>query len=157
MRPLLAVQTLNAAIRRRFLVPAKRWLTVQHAAGLFMILYALSMFMGAPVITALAHALHFDALPSVVGIIFVLCAILLFGAQMPERDYQLAILPMLGYALVVLWHVATNQPAPLTGQAPTIGTVFGAGLIWLAFCVAGVQLPEGSEAPSEGLGNDRAA
>lgn len=157
MRLLLALRTLNAELRRRFLVPAKRWLTVQHTAALFMILYALSMFMGAPVAVALAHVVHFDALPTVAGIIFVLCAILLFGAQMPERDYQLAILPMLGYALVVLWHVATSQPPPRAGQALTWGTVIGAGLIWLAFGVAGVQLPEGSEAPSEGLGNDRPA
>lgn len=141
MRPLLVVKTLNAALRRRFLYPVRRWMTSEHIAALMLLLYALSLFFGgSPAFVALGRALSFWALPSVLGVACIVCVVVLLSGKLTEREYHIAILPMLGYASVSWWAWA-RQPVTPTLQVFTFGSALFMTALWLLFYIAGVTLP----------------
>lgn len=137
------VSELNTGFRRRVLYPAKRWLVHEHVAAIMLLLYALSLFfMGSPAFAALGRLMAFTQLPTVAGVVCIICVIVLLSGKLLEREYHLAILPMAGYAAAVTlaWAAGLTTPG---GTRFSFGSAAILWAIWMLFYVAGVKLPEG--------------
>lgn len=113
MRSILNVLwRVDTAIRRYLLYPARRWLTLQHFSGIVLLLYALALVSNpSAAVTALGTTLRFREFPLAMGLLFLVCATLLFGRPVSERRYRVLTLPMFLYFWAVVWYISITPNA----------------------------------------------
>lgn len=126
---------LDAVIKRYLLIPARRWLTLQHFTALVLLLYALALVTNPGVtMTTLADAIHYPHLPTAAGLLFLFCAALLFGRPVSELRYRILTLPLLLYFWAVVYYIVTHPGVSWTGAISALA-------IWAFLQVARTELP----------------